>query len=227
MFTVLARGSPGTAEGGLCARLPCATVTIVPVSMLNPDPGSSFSNFRSSLNSRLLDERTVVLNEALTRSVAGGLGEQLAVLASESSEPVTLLVSNAPGGDVEAGLSIHDQIRSMSPAVTAIGSGRIAGAGLLPFVGASASHRFALPHVRFRFEEPRDSLESGTVSDLETNAEAMADRRQRVIEVLTSATGQSAERIEDDLSGQRGFDAEEAVAYGLVERIVQSRSEIE
>lgn len=194
--------------------------------MPNPDPGSSFSNFRRSLNARLLNERTIVLNEALTRSVAGGLGEQLAVLASESNEPITFLISNAPGGDVEAGLSIYDQIRSLSASVSVLGSGRIAGAGVLSFVGCSDSRRFVLPHVRFRFEEPRESFESTTGSDLKRDAEAMAYRRQRVIDILASATGQSTDQIENDLSDRRAFDAEEAVEYGLVKRIVQSRSEI-
>jgi ATP-dependent Clp protease protease subunit len=192
-----------------------------------PGPDRPSSNFRSQLNSRLLDARTIVVNEAVSNSVAGQMSEQLTVLDSESAEPIQVMMSHAPGGDAEAGLSIYDLIRSLTAPVTMLGSGRIAGAGLLAFVGAAADRRFALPHARFRFEEPREAPEQGPATDLEKKAEAVAERRDRIVSLLADATGQSSDQIDDDLSAQRVFEADEAAEYGLIDRVVQSRREIE
>jgi len=192
-----------------------------------PGPDRPNSNFRSQLNNRLLDARTIVVNEAVTADTAGQISEQLAVLEAESAEPIQVMMSNAPGGDVEAGLSTYDLLRSVTAPVTVLGSGRISGAGLLAFVGAPAERRFALPHARFRFEEPTDTLDQGPTADLEEKAEAAADRRDRVVTLLAAATGQSEEQIESDVSAQRALEADEAPTYGLIQRVVQSRREIE
>ena len=185
------------------------------------------SKFRSELNSRLLAERTIGLNEALTAGVAGEITEQLTVLDAESVAPIALLMSHVPGGDVEVGLSIYDLIRSLAAPVVVLGSGRIAGAGILAFVGAPSRRRFALPHVRFRFEEPADTFDAGGAGDLAEKARAAADCRGRVVSLLAAATGQSDDQIETDLSRRRAFEADEAVDYGLIERVVESRREIE
>ncbi len=186
-----------------------------------------FSTFRSRLSGRLLDARTVVVNEALTPEVAGQIAEQLSVLDAESAEPIWIMVSNAPGGDVAAGLSTYDLVRSLAAPVTMLGSGRIAGAGVLAFVGAPSDRRFALPHARFRFEEPRDTLDEGPATDLEEKARAAAERRERVVSLLAEATGRSEEQIDTDLASQRAFEADEAATYGLLDRVVQGRGEIE
>lgn len=194
--------------------------------MEHSGPDLPNSNFRSQLNDRLLDARTIVINEALTAAVAGQVSEQLTVLEAESADPITVMMSNAPGGEGAAGLSTYDLIRSLTAPVTMLGSGRISGAGVLAFVGASADRRFALPHARFRFEEPKDVLEEGPAADLEETARAAAERRERIVALLAAATGQSEEQIDRDLSAQRGFEAAEAAEYGLIQRVVQSRREI-
>ena len=191
-----------------------------------PGPDLPNANFQSQLNSRLLDARTIVVNEPLTTATAGQISQQLTVMAAESDEPIQIMMSNAPGGDADAGLSTYDLIRSLDAPVTMLGGGRIAGAGVLAFVGAPADRRFALPHARFRFEEPAEALEHGSASDLEQKAQAAADRRERVVALLATATGQSESQVEADLSAQRTFDADEGADYGLVRRVVQSRSEI-
>ena len=192
-----------------------------------PGPSSSPSNFRSQLSRRLLEARTIVVNEPLTTAAAGTVTEQLTVLAAESDEPIQVMMSNAPGGEVEAGLSVYDLIRSLDAPITVLGSGRVAGAGVLAFVGAAAERRFALPHARFQFEEPVDALRHGSASDLEQTARAAADRRQRIVALLAGATGQTDAQVETDLTAQRTFDADEAGDYGLIRRVVQSRKEIQ
>lgn len=197
-----------------------------PSIMEMPDFTGPDDSFRSRLNSRLLDARTIVINDPVTAKTAGAVSEQLTVLAAESAEPIQIMMSDAPGGDVAAGLSTHDLIRSLDVPVTILGSGRITGAGLLAFTGVASDRRFALPHARFRVEAPTESPNEGAVSDLERQAEAAADRRRRVVALLAEATGQSEEQIDADLSSRRAFDAEAAAAYGLIERVVQSRGEL-
>ncbi|MEF8795064.1 MAG: ATP-dependent Clp protease proteolytic subunit [Salinivenus sp.] len=184
------------------------------------------SSFRNRLNSRLLDARTVVLNEAVTERVAGQLTEQLTVLDAESTDPIEVLINNAPGGDVEAALSVYDLLRALSAPVTILAGGRVAGAAVVAFLGGPASRRFALPHVRFWLELPGASLTGETADDIGARAETARDRRARVVEVMAAATGQSEQQVEADLSDRRAFEGEDAQDYGLVERVVQSRREV-
>lgn len=195
--------------------------------MEHQGPDLPWSNFRSELNSRLLNERTLVLNEALTSSVAARISEQLTVLDAESEESIQIMMSSVPEGEMEAGLSVHDLLQSMVAPVTVLGAGRIVGPGVVAFAGAPSGRRFALPHARFRFDEPRGRLGRGSTKDLDTEAEELSERRQRVIEVLAAATGQSEEQVSTDLSDRRALEAEAAVDYGLVCRIVENRREIE
>lgn len=185
------------------------------------------SQFREQLNSRLLDDRTVVINEALTRTTAGQVHQQLVVLDNESDDPVHILMSNAPGGALESGFSLYDLLRSMAAPVTILGSGRIAGAGVLCFVGGPAARRFALPHVQFQFMEPEAPADDGSAEDLAGEAERARDRRERMVDLLATATGQSVAQVEADLEAQRTFDADEAARYGLIARVVQSRRELQ
>lgn len=192
-------------------------------------PGSDlpWSNFRSKLNSRLLETRTIVVNEALTSSVAAEMSEQLTVMDAESEEPIQIVMSSVPEGDMEAGLSVHDLLQSLAAPVTVLGTGRIVGPGIVAFAGMPSDRRFALPHARFRLEEPRTDPGETPGQDLETEAELLADRRSRVIEVLQAATGQPEEQITTDLAERRALTADAAVEYGLVHRIVESRKELE
>lgn len=184
-------------------------------------------DFRSHLSNRLLDARTIVINEAVTDRVAGALSEQVTVLEAESTDPIQVVMTSAPGGALDAGFAIYDLFRSVTAPLTILGSGRIVGAGVLAFVGASAARRFALPHARFRFEEPREQVPPGSARDVETRAKEAAERRDRVVTILAEETGQSSDQIESDLSTERSFSADEATTYGLIDQVVLSRSELD
>lgn len=186
--------------------------------------GSPFGNSGQSFSRG--QEGTLVVSETLTATVGNRIAQQLALLADSSDEPIRIVMSNAPGGNERAGLSVYDAIRSTGAPVTMLGSGRIAGAGILAFVGAEASRRVGLPHVRFRFAPPTAPEHAGAAADLEAQAEEAREQRHRVVECLAAATGQPKEQIASDLSAQRAADAEAAVEYGLIDRIIQSRYEL-
>ena len=174
-----------------------------------------FSSLRDRLNRRLLDARTVVINEALTSSVAGAVSQQLVVLDHEPDDSIQVLMSSARDGELESGLSLYDLLRSMEAPVTILGSGRIAGAGVLCFVGGPSARRCALPHAQFQFTEPDAAVDPGSASDLSGEAERLRQRRERMVEILASATGQAASQLDADLEGRRTFDADETARYGL------------
>ena len=187
------------------------------------DPDGFSNQFRDELGGRLLDARTIVVSQPISQRIGGEITEQLAVLDAESQEPIRVVMGNAPGGDFETALSTYDFLRSVSSPVTMVGGGRISGAGVVVFVGATANRRAALPHVRFRLEEPTQREDTGSASDLVEMAEQAEELRERIVRVLVDATGQENEQVQRDLRRQRAFDAEEAREYGLVDQIVESR----
>lgn len=189
------------------------------------DPGSDA--FRSRLQGRLHATRTLVVSGPLSSEEGTRLTEQLAVMAEGSGDPIRMLWSGAPGGEIEAGLSLYDLIRWLDAPVTMLATGSVGGAKAIAFVGVPQEHRFALPHARFQMEMPRTPPDGGTAQDLDAAASAAADRRARIIGLLAEATGQSEDQIEADLSGHRTFEAEAAVAYGWVHKIVEHRRELE
>jgi ATP-dependent Clp protease protease subunit len=190
-------------------------------------PGSDpFSSFGDQLSRRLLETRTIVVNEAITPSAAARLTEQFTLLDAESAGPIQCLMNSVPGGDDAAALSLYDLMRSLTAPLTVLGGGRIAGAGVVAYLGAPAARRCALPHVRFQFEPVRDPTDQGPDAPPESRLEAIRDRRARIVGLIAAATGRPEAEVAADLSGHRSFDAAEAVAYGLVDRIVRSRDDL-
>lgn len=167
-----------------------------------------------------------MVNGPLTNTVAQEVAEQLTMLEADSEASVEFLMSNVSGGDIEAGRATYDLIRTVAVPVTVLGSGLVAGPGVLAFVGPPKKRRYGLPHFRVRLEDPKEAItETGrTVEDV---AEAMKERRDQIVRLLAEATGQSAEQIATDLASARRFDAEEAQQYGLIDRVVQGRQEIQ
>lgn len=193
--------------------------------MMFSDTGPSFSSFGKGFGNP--GDRTLMITEALTASMAGQIAQQLAVLEAESADPIRCVMRNVPGGEAAAALSTYDVLRAATAPVLMLAGGRVAGPAVMAFVGAAAQRRYALPHARFRLEQPRTTADPGTAADVQSAAAAAADPYRRMVDSLADATGQSAEQIEEDLSAKRRFEADEAVSYGLVEAVVESRREME
>jgi len=169
------------------------------------------------------DDRTVVLSRAVDADTAGELTRQLLVLDREGDEPIRLMVTSAPGGEADAACSLYDVMQSLDAPVTVIAGGTIRGAALLLIAGADEDHRLALPNVYFQFDEPTVSPTSSE------RPEDVADRtreiHRRVVRILAEATGQSGARIRDDLAARITLKGDEAIAYGLVSRIISRRQD--
>lgn len=167
---------------------------------------------------RLLEQRTLVIQEALTDELVVRTNEQLVLLTAESEAPVKVLLG-LWGRKAPQGLALHDAFLSVP--VRAVATGRVSGMGVVAFCGAEK--RFALPSARFRLAEPTGAAHGPSLA---ADAKESADERERVIALLAQATRQPAERVERDMEQGAAFTAEEAADYGLVRRVVQSADEV-
>jgi len=176
------------------------------------------------LEAALFKARTVLLTGGIDFKQAQRISERLLALSSESQDPI-LLVLSSPGGHVESGDMIHDMIKFVQAPVKILGTGWVASAGALIYSAAKKENRYALPNTRFLLHEPRGGV-GGQATDVEIQAREIIKMRQRLNQIFADATGKSLEQIKKDTDRDFWMSAEEAMAYGLVGKIVRHRSEI-
>ena len=172
----------------------------------------------------LFDARTVVISGGIDQDLAATVMMRLTALAAASDDDITVVV-NSPGGHVESGDTIHDFVRFVRPNVRMLGTGWVASAGALIYVAVPVEDRFCLPNTRFLLHEPSGGVR-GPGSDIQIEAEQILRMRERLTRIFARQTGQSVERIREDTRRNFWLDAEAAVDYGLVGRIVQSADEM-
>ena len=173
---------------------------------------------------RLFKARTVVITGEINQRSAAAVTSQLLALGAESNDPITIYI-NSPGGHVESGDMIHDLIRFIAPKVRVVGTGWVASAAALIFVSVPREDRFCLPNTRFLLHQPAGG-NSGSASDIEIEAREIIRMRDRLNRVFARQTGQTLERIEEDTHRNFWLTADEAIAYGIVGRIIQSQSDL-
>ncbi len=176
------------------------------------------------LEAALFKARTVLLTGGIDFKAAQRVSERLLALSSESMDPI-LLVLSSPGGHVESGDMIHDMIKFVQAPVKILGTGWVASAGALIYSAAKKENRFALPNTRFLLHEPRGGV-GGQATDVEIQAREIIKMRQRLNQIFADATGKTIEQIKKDTDRDFWMSAEEAMAYGLVGKIVRHRNEI-
>jgi len=172
----------------------------------------------------LFKSRTVLIFGEVDMRMAERVTAQLTALSAESNDPIRVIV-NSPGGHVESGDTIHDMIRFCGSQVKVIGTGWVASAGAHIFLGATKENRFCLPNTRFLLHQPAGGSR-GQASDIEIEAREIIKMRDRVNRIIAEETGQTVERIVKDTQRNFWLNAEEAIEYGLVSRIVRNTSEV-
>ncbi|MGZ5960139.1 MAG: ATP-dependent Clp protease proteolytic subunit [Rhizomicrobium sp.] len=183
-----------------------------------PDPQSS------PVQNALFKSRTVLIFGEVDMKMAERVTAQLLAYAAEGNGDIKVVV-NSPGGHVESGDTIHDMIRYVGPRVKMIGTGWVASAGAHIFLGAKKENRFCLPFTRFLLHQPLGGVR-GQVSDISIEAEEILKMRERLIREIAAETGQTYERVVQDTERNFWMGAEEAKAYGLVSKVIQSASEV-
>jgi len=164
--------------------------------------------------------RTVIVAGTINDKLAQRTVAHLFALAEESDAPINMLISS-PGGHVESG----DVIGFIRPTVRTIGSGWVASAGALIFIGAKRENRFCLPNTRFLLHQPSGGI-GGTSSDMMIQAEQIRQMRDRLNRIFSEATGQSIERIEQDTRRDFWLTTEQALEYGLLGKVIHTIDEL-
>ena len=172
----------------------------------------------------LFESRTILITGGISDKTAQQVCAQLFALAAQSDDPILMVVSS-PGGHVESGDMIHDTMKFIQPRVVVLGSGWVASAGALIFVGAEKEDRYCLPNTRFLLHQPSGGA-GGMASDIEIQVREMRTMRDRLNKIFSDATGQPLSKIEEDTDRDFWLSPEEAVAYGLCSQIVTKQDEI-
>ena len=176
------------------------------------------------LAEKLFEKRQVIITGQISEKTAQAVSANLLTLAAESDDPITIFISS-PGGHVESGDMIYDMIKFIKPPVYMIGSGWVASAGALIFVGASREHRFCLPNTRFLLHQPSGGM-GGHATDIAIQAEQILKMKHRLNEIFAAETGQPLEKVARDTDRDFWMSPEQAIDYGLLGRIIHSQSEI-
>jgi ATP-dependent Clp protease protease subunit len=175
--------------------------------------------------SRLLKERVVFLVGPVHEMSANLIVAQLLFLESENPEKDISFYINSPGGSVSAGLAIYDTMQFIKPDVSTLCVGQAASMGALLLAAGAKGKRFALPNSRVMIHQPMGGFQ-GQATDIEIHAKEILYLRQRLNEILARHTGQDIKTIERDTERDNFFGAQEATKYGLVDKVLMSRSEV-
>lgn len=168
---------------------------------------------------RLLAERIVVLGKEVDSEVANRIVGQLLLLAAEDPHRDITLYVNSPGGSVPDGFAIYDTMNAIEPDVATVATGMAASMGQFLLTAGAPGKRSALPHARVMMHQPSGGM-GGSETDIAIRAVMLTRLKKRIAEITAERSGQSLEQIEADFDRDRWFGADEAVEYGLVDRIV-------
>jgi ATP-dependent Clp protease protease subunit len=170
--------------------------------------------------SRLLNERIVFLGDQVDDQIANLIVAQLLHLESEDPDKDISLYINSPGGGIYAGLAIYDTMQFIKPDVTTICFGIAMSMGSLLLAGGTPGKRLALPNSRILIHQPSGGYQ-GQSADIEIHAQEILDLRRRMDEIYAKHTNQSLEKVHEDMDRDRYFKPEEAVEYGLIDRVIE------
>lgn len=173
--------------------------------------------------SRLLKDRIIFLGTGVNDQVANTIIAQLLYLESEDPEKEISLYINSPGGSITAGLAIYDTMQYVQPPVTTICLGQAASMGAVLLAAGEDDQRLALPNARILIHQPLMAGLSGQATDIDIQAQEILKLRQTLTDVLVRHTGQPEEKIEEDTERDYYMSAEEALDYGLIDRVIERR----
>ena len=183
-----------------------------------PDPSSD-------VYQRLLKNRIVILGSEVNDVVANLISAQLLYLEGEDPERDIILHINSPGGSVTAGLAIYDTMNFITPDVGTICMGLAASMGQFLLCAGAPGKRFSLPSARIMMHQPSGGFQ-GQAADIKIQAEQMVYVKEMLAERIAHHTGQTVEQIHKDSDRDRWFTADEAKAYGIIDKVITKRGEI-
>jgi ATP-dependent Clp protease protease subunit len=174
--------------------------------------------------SRLLKERVIFLVGPVNDHTANLVVAQLLFLESENPEKDISLYINSPGGSVSAGLAIYDTMQFIKPDVSTLCTGLAASMGAFLLAAGAKGKRFSLPNSRIMIHQPLGGA-SGQASDIEIQAREILYLRERLNTILSEKTGQNMDQIGRDTDRDNFMSAEQAVEYGMIDKVLTHRAE--
>lgn len=172
--------------------------------------------------SRLLKDRIIFLGEEVNEHTASIVVAQLLFLEAEDPKKDINFYINSPGGSIASGMAIYDTMRYIRPDVSTICIGLAASMGAFLLAAGTKGKRFALPNAEIMIHQPLGGM-SGQAEDLRIHAERIIRTREKLNRILSENTGQPLKRIAKDTDRDNFMDAEDAVTYGIIDKVISSR----
>ncbi|AGA56717.1 protease subunit of ATP-dependent protease [Thermobacillus composti KWC4] len=169
--------------------------------------------------SRLLKDRIIMLGSAIDDQIANTIVAQLLFLSAEAPDQDIYFYINGPGGSVTAGFAIYDTMQIVKPKVHTICVGFAASFAAMLLMGGEPGYRFALPNSEIMIHQPHGGAQRQT-SDIAITAKRFMETRSRIYRIASERTGQPIERIERDMDRDTHMSAEEAKAYGIIDKVI-------
>ena len=175
--------------------------------------------------SRLLKERVVFLVGPIDDMTANVVVAQLLFLEAENPDKDIFLYINSPGGSVTAGMAIYDTMQFINPDVSTLCIGQAASMGALLLTAGSKNKRFCLPNSRIMIHQPLGGFQ-GQASDIEIHAKEILYLKDKLNNILSIHTGQTIDKVSQDTDRDNFMSAQDAMDYGLIDKVIASRSDV-
>ncbi len=176
------------------------------------------------LFSRMLKSRTILVSGEINKPLAERVVRSLILLSEEAPDPIKVYI-DSPGGDADAGYAIFDMMRFVKPKIQMIGMGLVASAAAIIILAAPKAQRVGLPNSHYLIHQPMSGTR-GVATEIEIHAKEIEKLRAKINKLIAEETGQAMEKVEKDTDRDYWMNAEEAVSYGLLSRVIKTRDEL-
>ena len=177
-----------------------------------------------SISSKLLKSRTVIISQQVDAKLSAKVLSQLILLEQEGPELPIMVFINSPGGEIFSGFAIFDMLKFITCPVTTVVTGFAASMGSILSLAADEGRRFAMPQAKIMIHQPLLMGYQGRASECEIQAREILKTRDHLVQLYADQTGKSHKEIKKALDRDNWFTAEEALEYGLLDKVVHSRS---
>jgi ATP-dependent Clp protease, protease subunit len=184
------------------------------------------NNFENFMEKQFLEQRKIIISSSINQRLAERVIRTLFMLDGiDSTKPITILI-NSPGGDVFSGYAIFDIMKAIKSPIITVVAGFAASMGSIIMLAAEKGRRYCLPNAKILIHQPLiGGIFEGRATEIEIQAKEIEETKQRIIKLYVECTGQSKEKVAKDIESDYWMTAEEAVEYGLIDKIVTTLDE--
>ena len=184
------------------------------------------NNELNGMSAKLLKARTIIISQQINAELTAKVLNQLVLLEQEDSKAAITVFINSPGGEIFSGFAIFDMLRFIECPVTTVVTGFAASMGSILMLAADEGRRFAMPQAKIMIHQPMLMGYQGRAADCEIQAREILKTRDHIINLYTEKTGRDYDEIKQAIDRDNWFTTEEALEFGLLDKMVRSRSEL-